>query len=329
MIASTVSKSLRNAWSSSSGSRSLTSSQLDELSTHFDSKLDNNVKIRLLLSLLTLDGSKQVQLAQSVKSLLSKASESSLASQEKWVSVIVGLVYERLYGDDDNSGKDEDAICHVAKDTLKSTCATIIERITTQLKNAPGMDYEERPLESKYMKDPQTIMNLLESNDKNGDENRKSHFTYIGSRPNLMAGGVKRNIDEVEPEVGSQQSTGTVSTTSSFSKVGKSSKSNASSQILFNKSGGGDLRRKSAAEMKKGGMGSLGLAKPTTEKKVVKALSISDLKSKAQQEGDAKQAAATRKEEEKKEKARKRMQAKRKEGNGKEGKNNDTKEGAS
>ena len=92
MIASTVSKSLRNAWSSSSGSRSLTSSQLDELSTHFDSKLDNNVKIRLLLSLLTLDGSKQVQLAQSVKSLLSKASESSLASQEKWVSVIVGLV---------------------------------------------------------------------------------------------------------------------------------------------------------------------------------------------------------------------------------------------
>ena len=190
-------KKLGNAWSSNFVGRTLTATLLEDICTNFD-MLERKAKMRALVSLIALDSKKKQEFATLIKKLLGIAVETSEASQaDKWVAITAGVVFERLFGSDEDQG--EDSICRIAKLSVKDTTSEILKKLLKSIEESSvdGMD-EEKEKEKEYRKGISPYFLPLKNSYIPLPENvqiadtSSRHFVYQGEPVDIMGRERKR-----------------------------------------------------------------------------------------------------------------------------------------
>jgi len=182
-------KKLAHSWSSWSGSRLLSPTLLDDLSSNFDA-LEKKVKMRVLISLIGLDLKRRQEYTKQIKHLLKIAQEScELNGADSWVAVIAGLVSERLFGDD--TLLNSNSVSQVAKDSLNEAVNTLMQRIFSPASSADVTNTDStdtglesvlsfQPLEHRYTATAEQVAQ------EHAEFNQTRHFVFAGSAPNIL-----------------------------------------------------------------------------------------------------------------------------------------------
>lgn len=185
-------KKLQASWSSWTVSRSLSSpALLDDLRNNFH-KFEKKVKMRLLLSLLSVDPVKKIECTQAMKRLLKSASEEDQGqSSEQWVTITAGLVHNRLFGQDGISDQIETIAFSRINDTADNAVKKLHEICNSSTSISDSTFYFQ-PLEFRYLSSS-LACNITK------DSTSNPHFTYVGRKPDFIGREIKQK-DELLAE---------------------------------------------------------------------------------------------------------------------------------
>ena len=250
-------KKLASAWSAWCISRTLTLSLIEDVYNNF-SKLEKKVKMRILLSLISLDVAKKNELSKSIKRLLKIACEED---EEKWVSITAGMVYDRLFRVSSVSIADPDGILTNANLALESNAEKSMERLIelSSSDTASEATFYFQPLEFRYISSSALTMGLgqgsLESTEHGG------HFVYFGKTPDFMGREKDRQLVDQKARAGptlmrvkadpvplTQQQQQPLSSSSSSGSMGAAGprRSSIASSVYKNSGGSTSLSRQPA-----------------------------------------------------------------------------------
>ena len=245
----------------SSNVSSLNANDLERLRGNLEG-MEKKTKTRILTSLVSLDGAKREDMKAEVKALLSTVYDGSDEGEQgggKWIKVLVGMINERLYGDDT---VDDMSNSIVAKRTLQDTSDSIAEKIIAIENSLNVRDKVEQPeqyllpLEYKFLDTPEFA-------NKKSDGN--PHFSFSDmAPPNIMAREEQRLAQHNKKMAASASSLNIMMASSSRSSQASKSQSNAS----------GD-KRKSMSSSSLSSLASLAVA---NKKRAPMMLSLSDVK---------------------------------------------------
>jgi len=173
-------KKLAMAWSSSTLTRQLSLSLLDDVHSNWH-KQEKKVKMRILLSFLGLDAAKKQELSSALRRLLQLARDEE--TTEAWVCLTAQLVHERLFGVSMESGNGDTESGFGHRDLVKETTETIIERLVAWSSNESSNDSSYfQPLEFRYLQSSWVSAQL-------SDSIVNQDFHYTGSAPDFIARG--------------------------------------------------------------------------------------------------------------------------------------------
>jgi hypothetical protein len=185
-------KKLQTSWSSWTVSRSLSSpALLDDLRNNFH-KFEKKIKMRLLLSLLSIDPVKKIECTQAMKRLLKSASEEDQGQlSEQWVTITAGLVHNRLFGQDGISDQIETIAFSRINDTADNAVKKLHEICNSSTSISDSTFYFQ-PLEFRYL-NSFLACNITKESTTN------PHFSYVGTKPDFIGREIKQK-DELLAE---------------------------------------------------------------------------------------------------------------------------------
>ena len=206
-------KKLQSPWSSWTVNSSVSKKVLLEEIIKNYNLFDKKVKIRILISLLTIESEKRIEILQTILKLLDLASSDT---SDAWISITAGLVHKKLF-----SNRANEPIKINVNNKITDTVEAIIKKLEEspyndsindmQIDNVPdekGHNSDDNdayylPYEYKYFSDSLISSKLsnntdviaslhlktppaLPSSDDSSVPIRHTHFTYTGKMPGFL-----------------------------------------------------------------------------------------------------------------------------------------------